>query len=245
MSLRTVTVITVFLLAPGFLSAQEVNTRVGAIDPAVHSRVQDPDQPDSPLLPGGSSAWTGQPIMSQTPSSAVSGAAQKPGSMSKSSEFPGLVGVSVWGPSAVAPTPSADASSAQEQAPNAKHMTKATVSRKLNVMAAIEAQSVKSGGLTDEFLVEQNLLSSSNPNLRKLKRATGKSARLRITRPFQGKADAATASLWGADNSSSYALGQQENESGMLLHYGFNARSNRRAERKRHHHHKGSSPTSH
>jgi hypothetical protein len=92
-----------FMFLPGVLPGQEVYPTVDAVDPTVNSRVQDPDKPPiGALLPGGSSAWSGQPIMSQTPSAGAFGSAQKPGSVSKPSPFPSLVGLSIWGQSSSA-----------------------------------------------------------------------------------------------------------------------------------------------
>jgi hypothetical protein len=82
-------VIAALLLVPRVLPGQQVDPSVYAIDPTVNSRVQDIDFPASALLPGGSAAWTGQPIMSQTPS--------LPPQRIKVNQFPSLVGASTWG----------------------------------------------------------------------------------------------------------------------------------------------------
>lgn len=91
MYLRTTSiVIAAFLLVPGVLPGQQVDPSVNAIDPTVNSRIQDLDRPDNPLLAGGSVAWTGQPIMSQTASVQVQ--------RLRVSQFPSLVGPSKWAP---------------------------------------------------------------------------------------------------------------------------------------------------
>jgi hypothetical protein len=229
-------VIAVFMLVPSVLSGQQVNTRVDSIDLRVNARVQDPDQPQSALLPGGSSAWTGQPIMSETPFSGTSGPAQRPGAMGKTSQSPSLVGVSVWGPSSIAATPSSDISGGQEHTQTVKRWTKAGSSRKLSVMmATAELQSARSGHLQDELSVEQNVPSDSNLKLRKLKRAATRLGRLRIANSFQPKADGYVA-RWGHDtlgaSFSASAMAKKQHESGLLLRYGFNARREREARRK-------------
>jgi hypothetical protein len=56
------TIITVLLLVPCGLLGQAVDPSVQAVDPSVNPRVQDVDHPDSALLPGGSTAWTGQRV---------------------------------------------------------------------------------------------------------------------------------------------------------------------------------------
>lgn len=233
-----------FILAPLLLSGQEVDPSVPAIDPSVNRSVQDPDFPDNAMLPGGSSAWTGQPIMSQTPSTAP-GSAPKTGSPSRASQFPSLVGVSTWGQSSFGSSSSPNASGAQDSLnltgarahpQGASRWSKNTLSRKANATtASADPQSTRSGRAEDELSVEQNQSSSASSNLklRGLKRATARSTRSRITNPFQAKADAATSAHWGADKLSAYALASQQHEAGMLLHYGFNARSDRQARRKR------------
>lgn len=227
-------VVAAFLLVPGVLSGQAVNPSVDAIDPAVHSRVQDPDQPDNALLPGGSSAWTGQPIMSQTPTSGASGAGQKPGTTTRTSQFPSLAGLSAWGGSSLTPSSSQSATTSPERVQTASRWTKAAASRKLNVMmAAADVKSAKLGHSDDDFSedalsIEQKQLADANSKLRKLKQAADRSKRSRITNPFQARADAATAAHWGSDTSSARALAQHQHESGMLLHSGFNARTARK-----------------
>jgi hypothetical protein len=227
-------VIAAFMLVPGVLSGQAVNVGVAAVDLTVKSRVQDPDRPESALFPGGSTAWTGQPIMSQTQPSGTSGSAQKPGSTSRTSQFPSLVGNSAWGPSGIGTSSSQNASGTQVHTQNVSRWTKAPVSRKLNVMmATAEVQSARPGRAQSEFSVEQNELSDTNLQLRKLKQAAARSVRSRTANPLRSKADAATASHWGGGKLSASAIAQQQHESGMLLLYGFNARSNRQKHRHR------------
>jgi hypothetical protein len=104
MYLRTTSiVIAAFLLVPRVLPGQQVDPSVNAIDPTVNSSVQDPDRPDNALLPGGSSAWTGQPIMSQTPSVPVQ--------RLRVIQFPSLAGTtSKWGPTFSAVSSASDVS---------------------------------------------------------------------------------------------------------------------------------------
>lgn len=92
MYLRTTSiVIAALLLIPRVLPGQQVDPSLNAIDPTVNSRVQDPDRPDNALVSGGSAAWTGQPIMSQTPSAPVQRV--------RVIQFPSLAGTtSKWGP---------------------------------------------------------------------------------------------------------------------------------------------------
>lgn len=106
--------------------------------------------------------------------------------------------------------------------------------------AVTQAQSGK--GHLQEDSAEEGELSAADENLklRKLKQATAKSARLRITNPFQAKADAATSAHWGSDRSSARALEQQQHEGSMLLQSGFNARD----ERRKHHSRKRGKGTS-
>jgi len=287
-----------FLCEAGVLSAQQVDPGIVPFDPSANSRVQDPDRPDSPLLPAGncswsspwtlqpimsgtsfagtfgpaqnlgpvikasqfpslggtsvwgpssaSAAWTGQPVMSDASSAGASGPAPRTASISKVSQFPSLIGISVWGPSSSAASSYLNANGARGQTQSAARSTKAVGSRnrKLDVtMARAYVQSARMGRREDEFSVdalavqkaieqtaEQNEPSDPHLKLRQLKQelkqsaAAARSARLRIANPFQSKADASTAH-WGRDASSLSALGQQQHETGTLLHYGFNARN--------------------
>jgi len=100
MRLSTLSIgLAVFIIVPSVLSGQQVDPGVAAIDPSVHSRVQDPDQPSNALLPGGSNSWTGQPTMTPQPSSGPSAAAQRLHLTSGSNQFPSLMDVSSWTPS--------------------------------------------------------------------------------------------------------------------------------------------------
>jgi hypothetical protein len=114
-------VIAAFLLVPGVLAGQQVDPGVNAIDPTVNSRVQDSDRPNSASLPGGSAAWTGQPIMSQTPSVPVQ--------RLRVSQFPSLAGTtSKWAPtfsalSSASGVPVSDVSALDAAAANASTWT--------------------------------------------------------------------------------------------------------------------------
>jgi hypothetical protein len=112
--------------------------------------------------------------------------------------------------------------------------TKTALSRKLNMALAttVDLHSAKTDRIQDELVAEENQLTRTSAalELRKLRRETarsGRSARVRIANPLHAKADAASAGRWHSDQSSAYALAQQQHESGMLLHYGFNARTER------------------
>ena len=143
---RTILIaVAVSMLIPRLVSGQEVDPSVQAIDPSVNFRVQDPDFPDIALLPGGSSAWTGQPIMSQTPTTGATGSPQKAGSASRASQFPSLVGISTWGQSSFGSSSSPNASGAQDslnltgaraRPQGASRWSKNTFSWKANVMTA-------------------------------------------------------------------------------------------------------------
>jgi hypothetical protein len=251
----TVVLIAVLMGAPAILLGQQVDPSVPAIDPTAHARVQDPDQPLSPLLPGGSSAWTGQPIMSEVPSSSAYRSYQKLVSASAASQFSGSTGASTWGPAAVTPStsstplnagPTPDLASTNTVRAHALSMTLRSKvggsSRKLNLETMTEqGQSTKAGPsqsgpspeeIAEALGVQQNGSSNSELKLRKLKQANTRSARLRLNNPFQSRSDAATAGRWGADSSSTNAMAQQKHESGMLLHYGFNARTERKKHRR-------------
>jgi hypothetical protein len=90
---RTILIaVAVSTLVPRVLSGQAVDVSVRAVDPTVASRIQDPDQPNNALLPGGSSAWTGQPMMSQQPSPGASAA-------SRANQVASMAGASAWAPS--------------------------------------------------------------------------------------------------------------------------------------------------
>lgn len=247
-ALKISLLIAAFVLAPAVLSGQAVDPSLEAIDPSINSRIQDPDHPDSPSLPGGSSSWTGQPIMSQTQTSVASGAGQKSGSTTsgttmKASQFPSLLGASAWGASAgggssPAPSSSQDATPTPEHIQTASRWTKTAASRKLNLMTAgADVKSAKLGHSDDDFSsedalsIEQKQLAEANQKMRKLKQSADRSKRSRITNPFQAKADVATAAHWGSDTSSAGALAQQQHETGMLLHSGFNARTTRKRKR--------------
>lgn len=230
-------VVVACMLVPEVLSGQEVSMRVDPIDPAVSSRVQDNDTPGAPALSGGSSAVTGQPITADARSSGSSGAAEKHGAKSRSIQFPSIIGVSTWGPSSLSASASPEASSVQGAGPSGSRWAKIAGFRKLNpTITTAQAESARSvlarEEISAERLVEQNA-AVANFELRKLKQAAVRPTRLRIASPFQSKADATTAAFWGRDTSSAGALAQQQHESGMLLHSGFNARSERRKRKHR------------
>ena len=225
-------VIAVLLLVPTGLTGQQVDPSVQPFDPSVNARVQDPDHPASALLPGGSSAWTGQPIMSQQPS----GPAQK-GSAGKNSQFPSLTSMSTWGTLSV---PDSSSNAVPDRARSVLPSTKTFLSRKLNTSLAttVDLHSAKSDRIEDEVAAEENQLTRTSAalELRKLRRETSRSlrsARVRVVNPLQAKADASSAGRWHSDQSSIYALNQQQHEAGMLLHYGFNDRGERRRRRHR------------
>jgi len=121
------TVIVILMLACGHLFGQPVDPSVQGVDPSVNVSVQDPDHPDSALLPGGSVAWTGQPVMSHTPSTP----AQK-NSGGRGYQFPSLVGMSSWGPSQGVASSASNADAVRGR--TAQPTTKYVLSRKLDEM---------------------------------------------------------------------------------------------------------------
>jgi len=229
----TTVVVAIFTLEAGRLSAQQFDPSIQPVDLSVNARVQDPDRPASALLPGGSSAWTGQPIMSQTAS-----APSQKASDGKSNPFPSLTSMSMWGTFSVVDSSLSDADSVPTK--NALPATKSVLSRKLNLTApTIDLHPAKSVD-EDELAAEVNQLTQSSAafELRRLRQSTSRSvrsARLRLIDPFSTKADAASAGLWHSDQSSAYALEQQQHEAGMLLQNGFNDRTERQRRRHRHH----------
>ena len=285
----TLAIAAAFLSDAGVLSAQQVDPGVVAFDPSVNSRVQDPDRPDNPLLPGSNSswsspwtlqpimngasfagtsgpaqslgpvnkasqfpslggtsvwgassastAWAGQPVMSDAPAAGTAGPAPRAGSVRGGSQFPSLVGISVWGLSSAASSSSLNANGARGQTVVARNRKRdvTTVTdymqsarmRRLEDESSVESLAVQQAA---ERAAEQDELSDPHLKLRELKQelkqsaAAARSARLRIANPFQSKADALTVH-WGRDASSASALGQQQHETGLLMHYGFNARN--------------------
>lgn len=217
----SIAAIVILILVPGGLLGQQVDPSVPAVDPSVSARVQDPDHPDSALLPGGSVAWTGQPIMSHTASGPKN-------STSKGNQFPSLVGMSTWGASPVggAPAPNVDVVRARSAV-----TAKTALSRKLNeMMAAMDLHSAKSSSSQDELALEQNQVTgaSASIELRKFRESTTRSARERLTNPWRTNADAANAGRWQSDQSSARALAQQQHETGMLLQHGYGAQKKTR-----------------
>ena len=94
---RTILIaVAVCTLVPRGLSGQAVDPSVQPVDVSVRSRVQDPDQPSTPLLPGPNSAWAEQPIVIQTASSGTSAAGQGLGSANRPNQFPSLADISTW-----------------------------------------------------------------------------------------------------------------------------------------------------
>ena len=227
MHVRAAILLAAFMLVPGLLLAQEVNARVDSIDPAAQLRVQDPDRSDNAMVP--SSSGSAQRL---TPNA---------------NQYPSLSKASVWGPSSLAATPSQGVASIQGRTQGSQRSMRANGTRRLNATTTVaEIQSARLGRLPQ---AEAGALEANGPanspklNLIRLKRAVTRSARIRITSPFQeGKQD--TEERWQHDSSSARALAQQQHESGLLLQQGFNARSERRAHRG-HRHHATSSGTEH
>jgi hypothetical protein len=139
--------------------------------------------------------------------------------------------MSTWGtPSVVAAFAStANAAGARSALPS----TKTLLSRKLNMtMATVDLHSPRSSSIQDDLAAEENQLTRTSAalELRKLRQETARStrsARIRIANPLRAQADAVSAGRWHSDQLSAYALSQQQHESAMLLHYGFNARTER------------------
>lgn len=227
--------IVIFEMCSIGMGAQQIDPSVTPMDPSVNLRVQDPDQPQSALLPGGSNTWTGQPIMSQT-----SSPKQQSGS-NIVSQYPSLAGAaSTWGGLSSLTVGSSDSGTPSgtpgQQSLLSSPKTKMTLARKLKIMALnSEVQaSDRSARMEEALAIEQNLPASAAAKYIQLRRATAKSARVRVKNPFQSKADVTATVRWGADRSSEYALEQRQHESGMLLHSGFNARTERKRRHKKH-----------
>lgn len=219
------------LLVSVSVSAQQVDPHVDGIDPSVDSRVRDPDRPDSALLPGGSAAWTGQPIMSE---GAGSKPLQKSGASSTAS-FPSLAGaMSTWGTlSIVKPSP-ADTGTTLGPAQTNSRQARVPFGRKVNpAMAKAAFEIVRSSRVEEDVPADQNQPSSPDLKYRQLKRATTKSTRLRVKNPLRSRADVVASTRWGADSSSAYALEQRRHQGSVLLHSGFSTQSERKKRRHR------------
>jgi len=227
----SIAAIVILMLVPGWLRGQAVDPSVPIPDPSVDVRVQDVDHPISALLPGGSVAWTGQPVMSHP--SAVPGQ-KNPGS--GGNQFPSLVGTSNWGPSqGVA---SSTSSAAVGQTPSARPLKKSSLSRKLDeMMASVDLHSAKTSSSRDELLLEQAQLTRNSAalTLRSMRQVASRSARERATNPLRSSADAAAGGRWQADQSSARVLAQQQHESNLLLKSGYGAPKKRRWHRGKKH----------
>ena len=226
MNTKTAIITTVFLLVPcGFLG-QQIDPSVQPVDPSVNPRVQDVDHPDSALLPGGSSAWTGQPIMSQMPS-----ASTQKDSAPKNSQFPSLTSMSTWGTTSVVDSSASNAGSAPDRARGGLPSRKTSLSRKLNMTLAtnLGLHSTNTDRVEEETAAAENQLTQTSAalELRQLRRETSRtnrSARLKTVNPLVNNADAASAGLWHSDQSSAYALNQQQHEANVLLQHGYTPR---------------------
>jgi hypothetical protein len=237
MHLRTPTiVVAICMLLPGCLLGQAVDPSVSAIDPFVNVSVQDPDHQDSALLPGGSNAWNGQPTMWQMPPAT----AQK-SSGGRVNQFPSLVGTSVWGTSSLSQASASNTGVVRARTSQAA--VKLDLSRKLDrTLALVDLNAQKSSVSQDELalaLAENSpTRTSAALELRKLRQDaahSARSARVKIANPLQASADAASAGRWHSDETSIYALAQKEQNSDLLLRYGFGAQSKpRRHHRKTH-----------
>jgi hypothetical protein len=249
MNITAALITTAFSLVPCGLVGQQVDPSVQPVDPSANVRVQDVDRPDSALLPGGSNAWTGQPIMSQTSSLP----AQKSSAV-KSNQFPSLTGVSTWGTTPVSELAASNTTQAPDRARGAQPSSKFPLSRKTGTkIATVDVQLAKSNA-TEEEIAEQEKLEEENQqarnnngglNLHKLRQETARSTRstrTRVTNPLRAKADAASSGRWHSDQSSSYALNQQQHEENSRLQNGYYDRALRR--RKYHHGAKAHTPGS-
>lgn len=238
-STRTILIaVATLTLVPVTFYGQVVDPSVPAYDPSVNASVQDPDHPDSALLPGGSAAWTGQPIMSQAATSAQPGSA-------RGNQFPSLTPASWWaGVSTSALSASSGSASLQStnvaqdrnQMPGASKWTRLTGTRKRNrTLVDFELQSQKTNRSTDEFSTQQNESSDPKAKLRMLRRAGQRTARVRTVNPFQNSADATTSGRWHGSLSSASALEQRRHEEALLVMRGYNAQTERRRRRSHRH----------
>jgi len=223
MRVKTAAVIPILLLVPCSLLGQQVDPSVQVPDLSVKARVQDVDHPDSALLPGGSVAWTGQPIMIQKSPDA----AQK-GSSLKSNPFPSLTSMSTWG--GVSSTTSSNSSAGVVRPRSVLTSSKSALSRKLNtmLMTRLDLHPANTDLTVEELAAEENQLTRTSAalELHKLRQQTSRSrpARLRVANPLVAKADAATTGRWHADQFSANALEQQRHEGALLLRHGYTAR---------------------
>lgn len=247
--------ISVLMFVPLGVFGQQVDPSVQPVDPSVNPRVQDVDRPGSPLLPGGSAAWTGQPIMSQA-SFAPTQKDSATGSVVNNGQFPSLGSMSAWGPAPVpssipnsdnaSATPgvaSATSKSDNNRVPSGSLAKKIEQYRKLDTLAADNTQSARSATIDDALVArELNQLTGASGVLavQKLRRETARSTRSTRTKiydPLRAKADAASAGRWQSDQSSDYALKQQQHETGALLQNGFYDRDEQRRRHHRRAHH--------
>ena len=227
---------------PVTIWGQAVDPSVPSFDPSVKARVQDPDHPDSPLSPGARGRWMReQPTSTAT---AVPAGPAQPGY--RPGQFPSLTGRSSWiGASRGALAAGNEAASLQTsgvvegRSPtlNASRLgTKLTGARKqMLILAGVELEQARSSRSTDEYSAEQEP-SDLNAKLRMLKQAAQKSARLRVTNPFQNKADAANAGRWRGTVLTAGSLEQQRHQETQLLARGYGTPD----QRHRYHHHRKS-----
>jgi len=223
MNTKTAIITTVFLLVPGGLLGQQVDPSVQPVDPSVNPRVQDVDHPDSSLLPGGSSAWTGQPIMSQMPAAST----QKDSAL-KNNQFPSLTSVSAWGTTSVVDSSASNAGSAPDRARGGLPSRKTSLSRKLNMTLAtnLGLHSTNTDRVEEETAAAENQLTQTSAalELRALRRETSRSTRSvrpKTVNPLVAKADAATAGGWRSDQFSANALEQRRHDEAVLMQHGY------------------------
>jgi hypothetical protein len=228
---------------PCLACGQAVDPSVGAVDSSVNTRVQDSEHPIT-LLPGASGSWTGELSLNPAPASA------KPvqTGASTAGQFPSLAGMSSWSgtPSTASNTQTASTppqSSNTGQDRNSLLLasqwskltgTKLTDPRKLAmILSAVEGAPKKSDAI-DEFSAERNESTDPKAQLRTLRRAAQKTARVKITNPFQNKADAANAGHWRGTVFTARSLEQERHQEALRMLQGYTDQTERKRRRHRH-----------
>ena len=226
------------IFLPTLVWGQAFDRSVAISDPSIKTRVQDSDQPDNPLsFPGASGPWTGQLALNPPAPSAI---AVQTGA-SRASQFPSLNGMSTWSGTSsgtsnmkTGGTLPQGSSVAQDRNPllSASRFTKLTGSKKTTmVLSQVELGTSKTSHASDEFAQQE--LTDPKADLRKLKRAAQKTARVRITDPFQNKADAANAGRWHGTVLTARSMEQERHQESLRMLQGYTDETDRKQRRRR------------
>jgi hypothetical protein len=243
MNLRLRLVVAASTFLPVLACGQAVDPSVGTVDPSVNARVQDSDHSIT-LLPGASGPWTGELSLNPAPASA------KPvqAGASTASQFPSLTGMSSWGGTPftssntqTASTPPQSSNTGQDRTSvllasqwSKLTGTKLTDPRKLAMILSAVEVSPKKFDATDEFSAERNESTDPKAQLRTLKRAAQRTARVKITNPFQNKADAANAGRWRGTVFTAHSLEQERHQEALRMLQGYTDQTERKQRRHRH-----------